>query len=257
MMTLGLNAASRVAVVEDDEPLGRRLCDILALEGWTGRWFRRAELFIEAQPRHQFDAALVDLRLPGMSGLELLDALHAKTTTSQRPVLFMLTGDSRDTTLSEAFAKGAHDFLLKPVRAAELVARLAAALRRNRPLTAQEPLAERLNEASPPRSLLKVGAVRLEVKTQQAFLRGQPVPLTSREWALALFIFQHINQDLKRSLLQEEVFRLNPNVQTRTVDTHLSRLKTKLRLQPENGFYLRSLYGSGYRLEQLADETVN
>lgn len=116
-----------------------------------------------------------------MSGLDLLDALHAKTSASQKPVLFMLTGDSRDTTLSEAFAKGAHDFLLKPVRAAELVARLAAALRRNRPLTAQEPLAERLNDGCPPRSVLEVGAARLEVRRQQAFLRGQPVQPTLRE----------------------------------------------------------------------------
>lgn len=76
--------------------------------------------------------------------------------------------------------------------------------------------------------------------------------LTTKEWALAFFIFQHMNQDLARTVLQEQVFRLNPRVQTRTVDTHMSRLKTKLQLRPEMGFQLRSLYGAGYRLEQLA-----
>ncbi len=257
-MALNLHTGKNsIAVIEDDEPLGRRLCDIVTHEGWKGRWFRRAEAFIEAHPRQRFDAALVDLRLPGMSGLDLLDALHNKPL--QSPIFFLLTGDDRDTTLAEAFAKGAHDFLLKPIRARELVARLAAALRRHKPLVAQEPehdggysnghgQAFRLEQQT-----LTVGPVRLESRTQRAFLDGREVRLTSKEWALAFFIFQHMNQDLERSLLQEQVFRLNPRVQTRTVDTHVSRLKAKLQLHPEMGFQLRSIYGAGYRLERLAD----
>ena len=248
-----------IAVIEDDESLGRGLCDIVMHEGWKGCWFRRAEAFIEVHPRQRFDAALVDLRLPGMSGLDLLDRLYNKPLP--RPVVFMLTGDIRDTIMAEAFARGAHDFLLKPIRARELVARLAAALRRHKPLVAQEP--EYGNGYGSGQTLsrnqqtLTVGSVRLESKTQRAFLDGREVRLTSREWALAFFIFQHMNQDLERSLLQEQVFRLNPRVQTRTVDTHLSRLKTKLRLHPEMGFQLRSIYGAGYRLERLADSGVN
>ena len=246
-----------IAVIEDDEPLGRRLCDIVTHEGWKGRWFRRAEAFIEAHPRQRFDAALVDLRLPGMSGLDLLDTLHNKPLPP--PVVFMLTGDDGDTTMAEAFARGAHDFLLKPIRARELVARLAAALRRHKPLVAQEPehgsgYSNGNSQAfSLEQQTLTVGSVRLESKTQRAFLDGREVRLTSREWALAFFIFQHMNQDLERSLLQEQVFCLNPRVQTRTVDTHLSRLKAKLQLHPEMGFQLRSIYGAGYRLERLAD----
>jgi DNA-binding response OmpR family regulator len=259
-MALNLHTGQNsIAVIEDDEPLGRRLCDVLTHEGWRGRWFRRAETFLDAHPRQRFDAALVDLRLPGMSGLDLLDALHNKPLPS--PIFFMLTGDDRDSTLAEAFAKGAHDFLLKPIRARELVARLTAALRRHshKPLVAQEPghgsgpsngngQAFRLEQQT-----LTVGSVRLESGTQRAFLDGREVRLTSREWALAFFIFQHMNQDLERSLLQEQVFCLNPRVQTRTVDTHLSRLKAKLQLHPEMGFQLRSIYGAGYRLERLAD----
>jgi DNA-binding response OmpR family regulator len=265
-MALNLHAGkNNIAVIEDDESLGRRLCDIVTHEGWKGRWFRRAEAFIEAHPRQRFDAALIDLRLPGMSGLDLLDRLYNKPLPA--PVVFMLTGDDRDTTMAEAFARGAHDFLLKPIRARELVARLAAALRRHKPMVAQEP--EHVNSygygngngngqtLSLNQPTLTVGHVRLESRTQRAFLDGREVRLTSREWALAFFIFQHMNQDLERSLLQEQVFRLNPRVQTRTVDTHLSRLKAKLRLHPEMGFQLRSIYGAGYRLERLADSGVN
>ena len=261
-MALNLHAGkNNIAVIEDDESLGRRLCDIVTHEGWKGRWFRRAEAFIEAHPRQRFDAALIDLRLPGMSGLDLLDRLYNKPLPA--PVVFMLTGDDRDTTMAEAFARGAHDFLLKPIRARELVARLGAALRRHKPLVAQEPehgsgYSNGNGQAfSLEQQTLTVGSVRLESKTQRAFLDGREVRLTSREWALAFFIFQHMNQDLERSLLQEQVFRLNPRVQTRTVDTHLSRLKTKLRLHPEMGFQLRSIYGAGYRLERLADSGVN
>jgi len=257
-MALNLHTGKNsIAVIEDDEPLGRRLCDIVTHEGWKGRWFRRAEAFIEAHPRQRFDAALVDLRLPGMSGLDLLDTLHNKPLPP--PVVFMLTGDDGDTTMAEAFARGAHDFLLKPIRARELVARLAAALRRHKPLVAQEPehgsgYSNGNSQAfSLEQQTLTVGSVRLESKTQRAFLDGREVRLTSREWALAFFIFQHMNQDLERSLLQEQVFCLNPRVQTRTVDTHLSRLKAKLQLHPEMGFQLRSIYGAGYRLERLAD----
>ena len=261
-MALNLHAGKNsIAVIEDDEPLGRRLCDIVTHEGWKGRWFRRAEAFIEAHPRQRFDAALVDLRLPGMSGLDLLDTLYNKPLPS--PVVFMLTGDDGDTTMAEAFARGAHDFLLKPIRARELVARLAAALRRHKPLVAQGPehgsgYSNGNGQAfSLEQQTLTVGSVRLESKTQRAFLDGREVRLTSREWALAFFLFQDMNQDLQRSLLQEQVFRLNPRVQTRTVDTHLSRLKAKLRLHPEMGFQLRSIYGAGYRLERLADSGVN
>ncbi len=257
-MTVGLHVDNSIAVIEDDALFGRQLCDILMLEGWTGRWFRRAEAFLEAQTRQQFDAALVDLRLPGMSGLDLLDLQHAKANHLPSPIFFMLTGDSRDATLAEAFAKGAHDFLLKPIRARELVVRLGAALRRHRPLVAREP------GHGPDRSaqtmeadVLTVGPVRLEIPMQRAFLNNKEVPLTSKEWALAFFIFQHINQDLERTVLQEQVFRLNPRVQTRTVDTHISRLRTKLNLNPCSGFRFRSLYGSGYRLEYLAVQGVN
>ena len=257
MVALNFHGKSSIAVIEDDESLGRRLCDILMLEGWTGRWFRRAEAFLEAQPRQRFDAALVDLRLPGMSGLDLLDAQLSKASPAQSPIFFMLTGDDRDTTLAEAFAKGAHDFLLKPIRARELVARLAAALRRQTSLVAQEPGLCSTRGQGPCPNSLTVGPIRLDGNSQQAFLKNQEVQLTSKEWALALFIFQHINQDLKRTVLQEQVFRLNPRVQTRTVDTHMSRLKTKLQLRPEMGFQLRSLYGAGYRLEQLAAQGVN
>lgn len=73
MITTGLQVDNSIAVIEDDALFGRQLCDILMLEGWTGQWFRRAKAFLEAQTRQQFDAALVGLRLPGMSGLDLLD----------------------------------------------------------------------------------------------------------------------------------------------------------------------------------------
>jgi DNA-binding response OmpR family regulator len=102
----------------------------------------------------------------------------------------MLRGDIRDAILTEALAKGAHGFLLKPLRARELVVRLGAALRRHRPLVASEPghgpaRSSQIIEAD----VLTVGPGRLEVPMQRAFLDNKKVLLTSKEWALAFFNF--------------------------------------------------------------------
>jgi DNA-binding response OmpR family regulator len=99
------------------------------------------------------------------------------------------------------------------------------------------------------RVVLKLGAVTLDVGEQRATVGGEPVTLTDREFLLAAYLLKNHGRLLTRQELLENVWHTHPGIVTRTVDTHISRLRAKLRLTPERGYSLATVYHKGYRLE--------
>jgi DNA-binding response OmpR family regulator len=151
----------------------------------------------------------------------------------------IVTAKDEEQSIVRGLEEGADDYLVKPVRQAELVARLAAILRRSSGL----PSAERQLDIAP--YSIDTGGKSIE-------LHGAKVTLTNREFELAHFLFRNAGKMLSRSHILETIWGIeNKSVSTRTVDTHMSRLRKKLDLREENGWKLSAIYQHGYRLENV------
>ena len=223
----------RVGLLEDNADHAALITAALQAAGHSFEVYATGARLLQAIVRETFDVLVLDWMLPDLSGLEVLDRLRQRA--DRIPVIFVTSRDAEQD-IVEALAHGADDFLVKPARPAELLARLAALKRRSDKLPARE--------------LLSVGPYEFDPATSATRVRGAPVGLSQRQFQLALVLFRNTGRLLSRQYLLEAVWGLNAQVQTRTLDIHVSQLRTALRL-PENGWRITSVYAHGYRLEAL------
>ena len=153
------------------------------------------------------------------------------------PILFV-TNRREERDIVEGLAAGADDFMVKPIRIGELAARVRALLRRI--------------YASQGDTELVFGRYRFVIGMPILEMDGKPVDLKHREYELALFLFQNMGRLLSREHLREAVWGRGADIPSRSLDTHISRLRNKLELRPANGYLLTAIYGLGYRFETMA-----
>ena len=226
----------RVAALDDDATQLELIQRTLTSLGHDCHGFTDGRSYLRSLRRESYDLLVLDWQLPDISGLEVLR--WARENLSERvPVLF-ITNRSAEADVIEGLAAGADDFMIKPIRVGELIARVKALLRR---AYLQQPPTE-----------LAFGRYRFDIIGSQIFVDGHPVVLKQREFDLALFLFQNIGRLLSRKHLLEAVWGIEAEVSSRSLDTHVSRLRTKLGLHPEHGFRLAAIYSVGYRLEGTA-----
>lgn len=224
--------AARIAIIEDD-PVHREIVDtLLRRAGFEVSPFGSTIDFRRHLGAAGVDLVLVDWELPDESGLEFLLSLR-KAGNSDLPVIF-LTGREDERYVVEALGAGADDFIVKPARPAELVARVKAALRR----------------AAPSRDVdeLEFEPFVFRLRDQALLMHGKEVKLTPREFELVLYFFQRMGRLISRESLLTQVWNVGPNVATRTVDTYVSRIRKRLGLTGESGWKLEGIYQHGYRL---------
>ena len=220
----------RIAIIEDDKAVASQLVHSLSVEGDTCHLFSEAASFLAALPRESFDACIVDLMLPGMDGKALV----------RLPVL-VLTSQDAETEVISALDAGADDFLVKPARAGELRARLKALVRR-----------AGLGDVHG--TVFEYDRFRFDLQRQTVQDSGRLVELTQKEFQLALLFLNNIGKPLSRGHIREAVWGRDSEVPSRTMDTHVSRVRSKLTLRPESGYLLAPVYSYGYRLERLRSE---
>lgn len=185
--------------------------------------------------RHQsFDLLVLDWTLPDISGPSIVKWVREELA-SRMPILFV-TNRRAEADLVAGLSAGADDFMVKPISVAELEARVHA-LRRAYP--------------SHHGVELEFGPYHFYPQARTLHFNGEPVDLKHREYELALFLFQNLGRLLSREHLREAVWGRGPDEPSRSLDTHISRLRTKLSLRPSNGFLLSAVYGLGYRLETV------
>jgi DNA-binding response OmpR family regulator len=234
---------SRIAVIEDDSDTRVHLTGLLS-ERHRVTAFADGSSFLRALHRDTFDLVCVDWSLPDMTGQDVVERVRSGTLAKAVPII-IITSRNGDEDLVTGLVSGADDFISKPVREGVLHARVDALLRRAAPDVA---------------GVVEVFEPFVFDRAREVVNDGrQEHTLTTKEFALALTLFRNMHRPLARAYLMEEVWGNGANVSSRTLDTHVCRLKSKLGLNPENGFNFGPVYGFGYRLERAnrADADLN
>jgi two-component system, OmpR family, response regulator RegX3 len=224
-----------VGLLEDDADQAAIVAQWLEEAGYTVRVFRTAAEFRRRQGVESIDLLLLDWVLPDTAGIDVLGWIRA-SGNSRLPVIFLTARDAEED-LVRALAAGGDDYVVKPAKRLELLARVNALLRRH--------------GANGADGELDLGPYRIDMQRRRITLEGREVELTQREFELANFLFRRQGRIVGRDALLENVWNLNGAVSTRTVDTHVSRLRKKLHLDGGHGWRLAAIYQHGYRLEQV------
>ena len=226
----------RVAILEDDPDQAELIRLWLTHEEHSVDCHADAATFLRAVRRDSFDLYVLDWVLPDLSGIEVLRKLRDELSDYTATVI--VTAKNEEKSVVQGLDAGADDYLTKPVRQAELVARVSAVLRRV--------------GGRKPEENLDVSPYSLNSGKKVLSLRGEKISLTNREFELADFFFRHAGKMISRGHILEAIWGIdNKSVSTRTVDTHVSRLRKKLNLSEENGWKLSAIYQHGYRLERV------
>ena len=223
----------RVALLEDDTDHAALLTQAMLAAGHGCEVYTTGARFMQAMVRETFDVLVLDWMLPDTTGLEVLDWL--RELQDRTPVLFVTSRDAEQD-IVQALAHGADDYLVKPPRSGELLARLEALKRR----------AENMQGNT---SLL-VAPYEFDLSSNVVRLHDDIVDLTERQFQLALVLFRNAGRLLSRQYLLEAVWGLHAQIQTRTLDIHVSQLRNLLALA-DNGWRISSIYAHGYRLEPM------
>ncbi len=229
----------RILVVEDDENLRLPLVDNLEYEGFEVAHASTGESAIELARTRTFDVIVLDIMLPGISGYEVCKALRAQ---GSRAGVLMLTARSLEDDVVTGFDAGADDYLTKPYRLRELLARVRALLRRRGGASTE--VAAKASETT-----FDLDGVVIDRSARTVLdARGEPVDLTRTEFDLLVFMVAHRGEAMAREVILDKVWG-NVRVDPRTVDNFVSNLKKKLGWTQDRKFAFRAVRGVGYRLE--------
>jgi len=227
----------RIAVLDDDRIQTDLVCQVLTTAGHACYPFQSGKEMLNQLRRESFDMLIIDWQVPDLSGADVLRWAREKLP-AVLPVLFMTSRSGEDDIVA-GLAAGADDYMIKPIRRGELVARVQALLRRAYPT--QNTIEQ-----------IQFSHYIFEPRTGRLLDHGEPVELTQKEFDLALLLFRNLGRPLSRAYILEAVWSRDVEIPSRTMDTHVSRVRTKLKLRPENGFRLAPVYSYGYRLEQVS-----
>ncbi len=226
----------RVALLEDDQDQAARMRSWIEGAGHHCMVFSNAESFQQEFRKCTIDVIAIDWGLGERSGLEVLRWLR-QTAASDIPVIF-ITARQAEEDIVTALEVGADDYLVKPAREKEVLARLKALARR----------------AQPEAEVLEFPPYRFETGNRQVMFNDEIVRLTEKEYDLALFMFRNRGRVLSRQHLLTTVWGTSAELNTRTVDTHASRLRKKLQLSSSGRWKLTSIYQHGYRLDEYVQQ---
>ncbi|EGV33858.1 two component transcriptional regulator, winged helix family [Thiorhodococcus drewsii AZ1] len=218
-------------VIEDDMRLAKLTSDYLQRYEVLVTLESDGERGLQQALRHRFDAILLDLMLPGRDGISICQRLREH---SDVPIL-MVTARGEEADRILGLEIGADDYLPKPFSPRELLARIRAAVRRSR------------GRAGPRTHLVRVGDLALDPGTLIATLDGQPLPLTSYEFALLRALAERAGQVISRERLMELARGSAEEAFDRSIDVHISRLRQKLGDSPRNPQRIRTVRGAGYQ----------
>jgi two-component system, OmpR family, response regulator RegX3 len=222
----------KLLLVEDEKSIAEGLAITLEAEGFQVAWVKDGLDAIPAWERVRPDLVVLDLMLPGMSGTEICRALRSR---SDVPII-MLTAREAEVDRVVGLELGADDYVTKPFSTRELVARIKAILRR-------APLVDASGDELP----VEAAGVRLDRARHEVRVDGQPVDLPPKEFELLAYLLENAGRVLTRGQLIDEIWGSDYVGDTKTLDVHIRRLRTRLEDDPKDPRRIRTVRGVGYR----------
>ncbi|WP_410656770.1 response regulator [Amycolatopsis sp. lyj-112] len=227
---------TRVLIVEDEESFADPLAFLLRKEGFTAAVAVTGQQALEEFDRNGADIVLLDLMLPGMSGTDVCKQLRQRSAV---PVIMVTARDSEIDKVV-GLELGADDYVTKPYSARELIARVRAVLRRG-----GEPGSE--GDLAP--LVLSAGPVRMDVERHVVTVDGQEVSLPLKEFDLLEYLLRNVGRVLTRGQLIDRVWGADYVGDTKTLDVHVKRLRSKIEPDPGSPRHLVTVRGLGYKFE--------
>jgi two-component system, OmpR family, alkaline phosphatase synthesis response regulator PhoP len=224
--------AGRILIVEDEAGLATTLRDRLEREGYGVNVAPDGDAGFAMATSQSFDLMILDLMLPGLDGLAICRKLREAGASA--PIL-MLTARRQLADKVRGLETGADDYLTKPFQMAELLARIAALLRRT--AGGSEGTAARY----------QFGPLQIDLRRTEVLRDGQPVVLSAREFQLLRYFVEHRGATLSREELLREVWGYGSVPSTRTVDVHVAWLRQKLEKDPKKPQHILTVVGLGYK----------
>lgn len=222
----------KVYILEDDTDQSELYA--FWLDDYECKTFDKARDLIKEIPFGVPDILIIDWNLPKIDGLDVLHWLKG-SRYDDIPVIFLTSRNTEDDIVT-ALTDGADDYIIKPASKAILVARIKAVTRRLQ------------NKQSKTGDSIKSDPYTFTNITNSVSYKGNTVPLTNKEYELALYFFRNEGTLISRDQLLESIWVKSSEISTRTVDTHISRLRKKLLLDGTHGWKLISIYHQGYKL---------
>jgi two-component system alkaline phosphatase synthesis response regulator PhoP len=222
----------KILIVEDEEELLRGLEISLSKEGYRILKATRGETGVKLAIKENPDLIILDVMLPGMSGLDVCRELRQKGTDV--PII-MLTAKSEEIDRVVGLEIGADDYVTKPFSLRELLARIRVRLRRQPP---------RVNKGP---TQYCFGDVKIDFEKFVAVRKGRPLDLTPREFDILRLLIQYRGEVVTRDRLLDEVWGYEAYPSTRTVDSHILKLRQKMEDDPANPRHILTIYGEGYK----------
>ncbi len=224
----------KVLIIEDEKDLAELLAFNLEKEGFTAYCVNDGKMGLERALSEMPDLILLDLMLPGLLGTEVCKALRKDPHTARIPII-MITAKGDEIDRVVGFEVGADDYIVKPFSMREVTLRIKSVLRRFDQ-----------TEAAPP-SLLSIGDVLIDKQRHLVTSAGSEIELTSTEFKLLLYLAEKKGRVHSREKLLQDVWSYNNAGDTRTVDTHVTRLRGKLGAP---GDIIKTVRGFGYKIEE-------
>jgi two-component system alkaline phosphatase synthesis response regulator PhoP len=221
---------SRILIVDDEPEIVRGLEDNLRFEGYQTSTAADGREALTVAAREAPDLILLDIMMPGLSGWDVCRELRSQGIDV--PII-MLTARGEEGDRVRGLELGADDYITKPFSLRELLARVRAVLRRPGPRHKVEELA--------------FGDARVRPRGRQAFRAGREVGLTRKEFELLVYLLEHRGEVVTRERLLDEVWGYERFPTTRTVDTHILRLRRKFEADPDRPAFILTVHGQGYK----------
>jgi two-component system, OmpR family, alkaline phosphatase synthesis response regulator PhoP len=222
-----------IVLIEDDLSIQKLVKYALEMNGLEIECFTEWDEFLKKRPE-KVDLFILDIMLPGLSGLEILSRLREEKATATTPVMF-LTAKSTELDKVTGLDGGADDYLTKPFGVLELISRVKALLRRSSIRKSED------------EDILRAGNIVMKRGEHRVYLDGNPVTLTLKEYELLEYLMRNEGLAVKRETLLSEVWGYDYYGESRTVDVHIRHLREKL--DPE-GKIIETVKGLGYRIEK-------
>jgi two-component system response regulator ResD len=221
-----------VLVVDDEPTIGEVVSRYLERAGYATRVALDGPGAIAAVASERPDLVVLDLMLPGVDGLEVMRRIRENGRSRVAVILLTAKGEESDRIVG--LRLGADDYVVKPFSPAELVARVDAVLRR-------------VDTAPDREAPLEFDALRIDPAARRAYVAGEEVSLTQREFDLLLFLARHPGQAFTRNQLMDLVWRYSFYTDTSTVTVHIRRLRAKIEPDPARPRFIETVWGHGYR----------